>query len=139
MKEVTFIEQVSRRTVDPNGKFLLLPRRIDGYIRFNYCEFQNFSEVKDKLLGILGTLECEGEWLLNLYQVPNNYKLYWSEETFRHYPNRGKIVLTHSYMNLPIVDIKYYKDSMELFGCVQRSNTERLLFERTVIKFSWKS
>jgi hypothetical protein len=138
MKRVFFYENQSTRKLRKSGKFLLTTRWIDGYVRFkSWHEFDNFNLLREYLLPMLSNLECSGEWAIYLHSVPSNYKLRWNRENLFYYPSNGKLILTHSYMNLPIIDIDYYGNCIELFGQHEDKRNNKIHFERTVVKINW--
>jgi hypothetical protein len=80
------------------AKFLLIGNRIDGFLNFDTKVFNSYAEVKEFLPEIIYKIEAGGEWALELYQVPDNYKI---RREFGYYkvPTRGKKVFRLGYMN----------------------------------------
>lgn len=80
------------------AKFLLIGNQIDGFLNFDTKVFNSYAEVKEFLPEIIYKIEAGGEWALELYQVPDNYKI---RRAFGYYkvPSRGKKVFRLGYMN----------------------------------------
>jgi hypothetical protein len=114
--EIGYEEKTYARTIDKFSKFVLIGNNIDGIVEFSFCEFANFEEVKEKIPQILYELVAFGEWDLILYQVPENY-IIKKRYGYYKYPNKGRKIYEHNYMDLPIKDI-HFKDNTILFiGC----------------------
>lgn len=115
-RKVSYEEKSYTRKIDKHSKFILIGNNIDGIVQFNFCEFANFEEVKEKLPQTLYDLEAWGEWNLSLYQVPENYKIRRKYGYYK-YPNRGKHIYSHTYMDLPIKDVHFKRNSILFIGC----------------------
>jgi hypothetical protein len=57
------------------SKFILLGNNVDGRVSVQFEEFKNWEDVKARLKRIIETITFEGEWKLDFYQVPENYKI----------------------------------------------------------------
>ena len=89
--------------------FILLGNEIDGRVNSElFYTFKNLKALKKRLPEILVHIKGEGEWIFDLYQVPNGYKI-WHRWGYFKYPNRGTKILTYSYMNLPLKAVEFYK------------------------------
>lgn len=112
---VNYTEKKLKRIIDKNSTFILIGNNIDGRVNFTFREFINFKELQDELLGILGNLECCGEWNISLYQVKKPYKL-WKKYEYYKYPSNGKLIFEHSYMNCPIREIIFEDNEIIFIG-----------------------
>jgi hypothetical protein len=48
---VYYSEKIYKRRIDVNAKFIMIGNNIDGFVNFEFCQFQNFEELKLQLLG----------------------------------------------------------------------------------------
>lgn len=80
------------------SKFILIGNEIDGFLRFDKEIFNSYEEVKEGLPQIINQLEAGGEWALELYQVPENFRI-WRKYGYYEVPSRGRRVFKLSYMN----------------------------------------
>jgi hypothetical protein len=80
------------------SNFILIGNRIDGFLNFDKEKFNSFSEVQEWLPIIIDQLEEGGEWALELYQVPADFKI---KRQYGYYevPSKGKKVFKFNYMN----------------------------------------
>lgn len=80
------------------SKFILIGNIIDGYLSFGKEVLNSYAEVKEWLPQIITGIEGGGEWALELYQIPDDYKI---RKLYGYYevPLRGKKVFKLSYMN----------------------------------------
>lgn len=134
--KISYDEKTYTRKIDKHSKFILIGNNIDGRVQFDFCEFANFKEVKEKLPKILYDIEAWGEWNLSLYQVPENYKIRRKYGYYK-YPNRGKHIYAHTYMDWPIKDIHFKSNSILFIGCklyVEEDwNREEVYFEKELV------
>lgn len=131
------------RTLERDKPFVFIGNEIDGRLFCQrFYEFENFKELGERLPEILKLIKGEGEWAFDLYQVPDNYSI-WRRWGYYRYPNKGKSVLTHSYMNHSINAVVIKEEKISLAG-------EYLFFENSVsspkkfievrqIEINWKS
>lgn len=84
---------------DRFSKFILIGNQIDGFLNFDKEEFDSFAEVKEWLPNIIDQLKEGGEWAIELYQVPPDFKI---RRLYGYYevPSKGKRVFKVNYMNL---------------------------------------
>jgi hypothetical protein len=84
---------------DRFSKFILIGNQIDGFLNFDMELFDSFSEVKEWLPNIIDQLKEGGEWALELYQVPADFRI---RRLYGYYrvPTKGKKVFKVNYMNL---------------------------------------
>lgn len=116
METVSYYDEICyTRKINVASKFILIANNIDGRVNFNFCEFNDFEDVKNKLPQILLDTKGEGEWDMKLYQVPDNYRIAMKYEYYRH-PNRGKLIYCHSYMDSPIKKIIFNKGHIIIVG-----------------------
>lgn len=108
-------EKSIKKIINPNAKFILLGNRIDGYLSFNFQEFKDFNEVKEKLFDILYGIECGGEWDISLYQVREDYKIKYKYGYYK-VPDKGKKIYSHSYMDHAVSQITFTENSMIIYG-----------------------
>jgi hypothetical protein len=57
------------------SKFVLVGNDIDGSVSVKLEEFKNWEDVKSRLKQIIETITFYGEWNLDFYEVPENYKI----------------------------------------------------------------
>jgi len=112
---VNYSEQIYKRRIDPNSTFIVIANPIDGFISFDTEEFNNFESLSKNLLSILLNLECCGEWDLKVYQTKKPYKIFKKYGYYK-YPSNGKLIFKHSYMDLPVKNINFKKDLIEIIG-----------------------
>lgn len=112
---VNYSERKFKRILDKNATFILIGNNIDGMVDFIFREFKDFQELSGEFLGILSNLECFGEWDINLYQVKKPYRIRKKYGYYK-YPSNGKLILTHSYMDCQIKDIKFNDKEIILIG-----------------------
>ena len=114
-----------RRTLERGTPFVFIGNEIDGQL---FCqtvyEFKNFEELRERLPDILKSIEGEGEWAFDLYQVPEEFKV-WRRWGYYRYPNRGKSILKHSYMNYAINAVVINEEKILLSG-------DHLFFENSI-------
>lgn len=116
-----------QRTLERDMPFVFIGNEIDGRLFCqDFHEFENFEELKEKLPDILKSIKGEGEWAFDLYQVPDNYRI-WNRWGYYSYPNRGKSVLKHSYMNYSINAVVINQVNIFLAG-------DHLLFKNSISK-----
>ena len=132
-----------RRTLERDKPFVLLGNEIDGRLFcHSHFEFKSFEELKERLPKVLKTIKGEGEWAFDLYQVPDDYRI-WRRYGYYRYPNRGKSILKHSYMNYSINAVVITEEMISLSG-------DYLFFENSIsdpkkfievrqIEINWKS
>lgn len=133
---IYFSEKNYKRRVNKDSKFILIGNNIDGYVDFNFCEFKNFETVVVELPEILYNLEAFGEWDLNLYQVKDSYQIRKKYGYYKH-PKKGKLIYSHSYMDLPIREIKFENSSILFIGCQldveENWNSEDVFYEKDLM------
>ena len=96
--------------------FILLGNEIDGRVNCElFYTFNNLTSLKKSLPDILVQIKGEGEWVFELYQVPKEYKI-WHRWGYYKYPNRGTKLLKYSYMNLPMVAVRFYENEINFVG-----------------------
>lgn len=113
--KINYYEKKYKRKIDKGSKFILIGNNIDGVVHFDFCEFANFEEIMEKLPKILYELNAYGEWDLKLFQVPENYKIKIKYGYYK-YPNKGKLIYTHNYMDTPIKNVEFKKNSIVFLG-----------------------
>lgn len=111
---ITFQETFKQRIISTNSKFILIGNAIDGFLDFRFYEFKNFEEVKKKLFNILSNIHCSGEWVIDLYQVKENYKIKTKYGYFKT-PKIGKHIYKYSYMRGPVKQINFTDNSITIF------------------------
>jgi hypothetical protein len=97
---VTFYITTQKRRFskfDRFSKFVLIGNDIDGQVNIDIVEFDDYEGVKKMLPKMFENLCFEGEWRLNLYQVPKNWTIKYQYGYYR-VPNKGKMVFEFSYM-----------------------------------------
>ena len=114
---VDYSERNFKRTLNKNSTFILIGNNIDGMVDFRFREFKDFKELSCELLSILSNLKCCGEWDINLYQVKTPYRI-WRKYGYYKYPSNGKLILTHSYMNWPVREIKFNNKEIIFIGSI---------------------
>lgn len=133
---IYYTEKSYSRAIDKNAKFILIGNNIDGFVNFKFCEFENFEDVKTKLPNILYELRGAGEWDLNLYQVPEKYKIAIKYEYYK-VPKYGKLLYTHSYMHCPIKDVQFRDKTIIFIGCdldVEEKSIEgKMIYEQDLM------
>ena len=133
---IYFDEKTFKRKIDQNSKFILIGNNIDGSVNFEFSEFDCFEQVKEKLPQILFNIKGYGEWNLSLYQVDNEYKI-TKKYGYYKYPKKGKLLFSHTYMNLPIKDIQFKNNEIIFIGCQldveENWNTEEVFFEKDLM------
>lgn len=58
------------------SKFILIGNQIDGFLKFDKEVFNSYEDFKEWLPLIINQLEAGGEWALELYQVPDNFRIW---------------------------------------------------------------
>lgn len=86
------------RGFNRHSKFILIGNQIDGFLKFDKEVFNSYEDVKEGLPQIIHQLEAGGEWALELYQVPNNFRI-WKKYGYYEVPSRGRKVFLLNYMN----------------------------------------
>lgn len=131
-----------RRTLDRNKPFVLIGNEIDGRLFCHtHFDFKNFEELKERLPKVMKAIKGEGEWAFDLYQVPNEYKI-WHRWGYYSYPNRGKKLLTYDYCKVPIKAVEVDKREIKILGSYtlkQEINNECKKIEVKTIQLNWKS
>lgn len=112
---VNYTEKIYKRKINPNAKFIMIGNNIDGNVDFDFCEFQNFEQLKLNLLNYLQNLKACGEWRIELYQVTKPYTIKRRYGYYK-YPSRGKLIFTHSYMDCPIKEIIFQNKQIIFIG-----------------------
>lgn len=112
---IFYEEKIQKRKINTYSHFILIGNTIDGFLDFEFCEFENFQDVQNRLLKILKSIKFEGEWDIKLYQVDEVYKI---KNLYGYYkvPKRGKLIYTHSYMNNPVKEIIFSNDTITFIG-----------------------
>lgn len=83
----------------PESKFLVIGNDIDGKVNVGIKEFTSFEELKIKLPEIIKKLKFEGEWVIELYQIPDNYQII-KQYGYYKVPKPAKKVLKINYMDV---------------------------------------
>lgn len=112
---VNYSEQIYKRRIEPDSTFLLIANPIDGFINVSTEEFKSFEDLSNNLLKIFLGMECSGEWDIKIYQTKKPYKILKKYGYYK-YPSNGKLIFKHSYMDLPIKNINFKKDLIEIIG-----------------------
>jgi len=112
---VSYSEKEFKRLLNKNATFIMIGNNIDGMVDFDFREFKDFEELSCELLNILSNLECCGEWDISLYQVKAPYRI-WKKYGYYKYPSNGKLILTHSYMDWPVREIKFKHKEIIFIG-----------------------
>jgi hypothetical protein len=97
MTNQTFYRKTQFNRLIPQSKFVLVGNYIDGKVNVGITEFESFEKVKNQLPDIIENLKFEGEWALELYQVPVQYKIHHQYGYYR-IPKPGKRIFKYSYM-----------------------------------------
>lgn len=123
MVEIHITKRSFSRTYDRFSKFILIGNKIDGYVSFRFQEFKNYEEAMREMPKIFQAIECAGEWNLEFYQVPNDYKLHkrWG---YYAVPNKGKLVFSYSYMDVGEVIEMTMNHSMIHIASISRDKRE---------------
>ena len=112
---ISYTAQSYKRTIDCNSNFVLIGNNIDGSVDVDIINFNDFEEVKSKLLNILVNIEYCGEWDLKLYQVQKNFKISKKYGYYR-VPRSGKLILRHSYMDYDVKSLDFFNHKLEIIG-----------------------
>jgi len=112
---INYSERKYKRTINKNSTFVMIGNNIDGMVDFSFREFENFDHLSNELSGILSNLKCCGEWDINLYQVEKPYKV-WHKYGYYKYPNKGKLIYCHNYMDWPIKAIEFKEKEVIFIG-----------------------
>jgi hypothetical protein len=123
MVKIDITKRSFTRTYDRFSKFILIGHKIDGRLNFQFQEFSCYEYAMLEIPKIFNDLHFAGEWDMQFYQVPNNYKL---KKLWGYYevPVKGKLIFEFSYMMA--------SDSIEVtmnhnfihFSCISRDYTE---------------
>lgn len=99
IKHILFRPIISHfRGFNRYSKFILIGNQIDGFLKFDKEVFNSYEDVKEWLPQIIHELEAGGEWALELYQVPDNFRI-WRKYGYYEVPSRGRRVFNLTYMN----------------------------------------
>ncbi|MCU0824952.1 MAG: hypothetical protein MUF77_09965 [Leptospira sp.] len=99
IKHILFRPIISHfRGFNRYSKFILIGNQIDGFLKFDKEVFNSYEDVKEWLPQIIHELEAGGEWALELYQVPDSFRI-WRKYGYYEVPSRGRRVFNLSYMN----------------------------------------
>ena len=112
---VRYSERKYKRTINKNSAFIMIGNNIDGMVDFSFREFENYHHLSNELTGILSNLKCCGEWDINLYQITKPYKLR-KRYGYYEYPNKGKLIFSHSYMDWPVKAIEFKENEIIIIG-----------------------
>lgn len=118
--------------------FLLLGNEIDGKI---LCEkkydFRSYSELKKRIPKILTEIEGEGEWVFELYQVENDYRI-WHRWGYYRYPNKGRKIFKYDYCDLPLREVIFARKEILLIGSAfSCDNYPNRTFDISIQKIKW--
>jgi len=81
------------------SKFIVLGNNIDGYISIGHEEFKNWEDFTQRFPEMYRNIKFSGEWSLNIYQVPDDYKIKYQYGYFM-VPNKGKMIADIGYMQI---------------------------------------
>jgi hypothetical protein len=81
------------------SKFLVIGNNIDGYISIGLEEFKNWEDFKKRFPDMYRKITFQGEWSLNIYQVPDDYKIKLNHGYYK-IPNKGKMIADIGYMEI---------------------------------------
>jgi len=81
------------------SKFIVLGNNIDGFVNIGHEEFENWEDFTNRFPEIYRNIRFAGEWSLNIYQVPDDYRIKYQYGYFK-VPNKGKIIAEIGYMEI---------------------------------------
>ena len=81
------------------SKILVIGNNIDGYISLGVEEFQNWEDFMQRFPDMYRHISFEGEWSLNIYQVPDDFKIKLKHGYYK-VPNKGKMIADIGYMEI---------------------------------------
>ena len=113
-----FFTQVKtyKKRIIRHRPFLLLGNVIDGRILSGTLfKYNNLKELKRSLPKDLITIQAEGEWYFELYQVPKDYKIYYRRARYQ-YPERGTKIFFYDYHSPRIKSVEFKKNKLITTG-----------------------
>lgn len=81
------------------SKFLVLGNNIDGFVNIKQEEFKDWADLMQRFPEMYRNLKFAGEWSLNIYQVPDDYKIKYQYGYFM-VPKKGKMIADIGYMQV---------------------------------------
>lgn len=81
------------------SKFIALGNNIDGFVNIGHEEFENWEDFTNRFPEIYRNIRFAGEWSLNIYQVPDDYRIKYQYGYFM-VPKKGKMIADIGYMQI---------------------------------------
>lgn len=81
------------------SKFVVLGNNIDGMVSIKHEEFENWADFTTRFPEMYKNIDFFGEWSLNIYQVPDDYKLKYKYGYYK-VPDKGKMIADIGYMEI---------------------------------------
>ena len=81
------------------SKFVVLGNNIDGFVNIGLEEFEDWEDFTKRFPDMYRAIRFSGEWSLNIYQVPDDYKIKYQYGYYK-VPNKGKMIADIGYMQM---------------------------------------
>lgn len=123
MIKIDITKRSFTRTYNRFSKFILIGHKIDGRLSFKFQEFACYEYAMLEVPKILNDINFAGEWDIQFYQVPDDYKLktLWG---YYEVPVKGKLIFEFSYMTAAqFIDVTMNHNFIH-FSCISRDFTE---------------